>query len=258
MLLKKQQRKQKKFLKLLQRSNELSAISYKARRSFDDSNLVELKEPYQRGWIMSLDLIQEAKNRQDSFEMLQALDLVQEPYYTKSISEVRIARRSKNYREAVRELSIEYSKKYGAVVHHTTIGPKIHHIKESHYDLLPASLKPKFYRCEYQKKLWDGSYKAEISFANDIPEHYIKVKVSPYMITHARQPDPEIEREKHWVDAKMDDLRYQGYSSWSSDSKHYKEGALRMNTRDMIRKLRKGEIEDTQFFPEDKTRIDYW
>lgn len=245
-----QEKKYKEYLKIQRRLDEL----YQKRRK---AIKTPLKEPYQKGWIISFNLSKQALNRADGLIMKAVLDWISVDYTTNDVSQIRLARKFKSWKDFKFQMYTAKNRKGNVFNIKYDLGPHLKPITESQYDSIDQSLQKFFYRREEQITNWSGSNTfTKILYYSNIPEYYIEVKVSPNMITHTTKIDSEILKEEAFLEAKRYELEYNGdaagkYRNYGSSYPATKD---RTRTRDVTRKFLKGEVED---IPNEKIKREY-
>jgi len=235
MQLKKEDIKYKEFLKIQRKLDSL----YKKRRKTPKT---PLKEPYQKGWMISFVLCKEALNRKDGEVLKNVLEVVTVPYYTNDVTKIRIARKNKRWKDYINQINIAYGDRAKNKYYRTS--PEFKSLKVNHFEKLSAIEQQYFYKVEEQGV---GRYsKVHASFHIDIPDYYIEVKVYPNIITHSTIVDPEILRLESFLEAKRDELVNTGNASdkWRNYASSYPANKGRARFRELKQKFIKGEIED--------------
>lgn len=221
MLLNKQDKKYKEYLKM---EDELS----KLREQIYKLPLVPLKEPYQRGWMIYIKLREDISNRKDAGDIKNAIEIgYYESKFTNSVEEVKAVRAGKkSYTKIIKKkrFSVELT-------------PSRKMLSEKKYNDLPEKVKKYFVL-----DIFNDSYKKYGTklYHTTLPYYYITLKVKPNMITHQRQKGGELEERYAFLEAKLQDFWREKYNY----SKQYPRSKQRTETRDDIKKFIKGEVED--------------
>lgn len=216
----KYEQREKEFLKLSKRLNELYAELRKL-------PLKKLKEPFQRGWEISYKLRDDVAHRKDANQILEKLSLVF-PFSrkTNSVKEVRLIRRgAKGY----------YDIRNGKRVY-ISLGPPRKHLNQREYNKLDEAKKPWFIMEEVESEYYGGK-----RYRLYLPDHLLVLKVRPNMITHYYEKGGELEAEMDFVAQK---LRSYWEETHGGSTSRYPSGKKRAETRAIIGKYLKGELED--------------
>ena len=223
MKLDKQERRYKDFILCKDRFWEINNY----RRSMP---AVPVKEPYQRGWILYLDLRDDIKRRRDYPSIKRAFDLATVEARTRDVKLIKKIRSKKAYLPISRE---EGTRRLGFYEF-----PQLVKIRKSEYDNLLPSEK-KWYDLDSFEEKWAsfrGSY-----YRLNIPLYWIEIKVKPNIITHSYAINPALEKELAELKKKLDVYWKEFGHNYSTSYPAYKDRAI---MRDKIQKFKKSEIED--------------
>lgn len=219
----KQERRYKDFILCKERYWEIN----KLRR---EMSAVPLKEPYQRGWILYLDLRDDIKRRRDYPSIRRAFDLAAVEARTRDVKLVKKVRSNKGYLPFCRSLDVKKNNFYQF--------PQLVKIRKSEYETLLPSEKKWYELAPFEEKWasFRGSY-----YQLNIPLYWIEVKVKPNIITHAYALNPALEKEIAELKKKLDVYWIEFGVDYGSSYPAYKDRAI---MRDKIQKFKRGEIED--------------
>lgn len=191
---------------------------------------VPVKEPYQRGWILYLDLRDDIKRRRDYPSIKRAFDLATVEARTRDVKLIKKIRSKKAYLSISREVGTRRLGFYEF--------PQLVKIRKSEYDNLLPSEK-KWYDLDSFEEKWAsfrGSY-----YRLNIPLYWIEIKVKPNIITHSYAINPALEKELAELKKKLDVYWKEFGHNYSTSYPAYKDRAI---MRDKIQKFKKSEIED--------------
>jgi len=221
MLLNKQDKKYKEYLRMEKELDDLREKLYKL-------PLIPLSEPYQKGWLITIKLRDDIANRKDANDILKAIEIgYYKERFTNSIEEVKAVRAGKkSYSKIVKKKRIAIE-----------LVPSIKYINEKTYIELPDKIRKYFYLDVFNESYKKYGYKL---YQIKIPYYYITLKVKPNMITHTRQKGGELEERYEFLKYKLEGFWREKYNY----SKSYPRTKQRAETRDDIRKFIKGEVED--------------
>lgn len=198
----KYEKKYKEYIQKVKRLDEIRNLIMKA-------PLVELKEPYQRGWEIYVDLREDIKRRKDADLIRQVLRFITHPKYTRDPNLVSAIRKSKSYPEKFVDVN------YNPL-------PSLQPISEITYQKLPDNLKRVFYlTLEYNR--FTKSYIKR--YYTTYPSYFFVLRTRKNIITHRKDINPDLESERdelyRWL---YDSGRYfKGHSrTWRRD-KYYEE-----------------------------------
>lgn len=219
----KQERRYKDFILCRERFWEI----HRCRRTMP---AVPLKEPYQRGWILYLDLREDIKRRKDYPSIKKAFDLARVDARTRDIKVIKKVRSSKGFLPLCRSLDVKKTGFYQF--------PQLAKIRKSEYESLLPSEKKWYELAPFEEKwaAFRGSY-----YQLNIPLYWIEVKVKPNIITHAYAINPALEKELAELQKKLDVYWKEFGHNYSTSYPAYKDRAI---IRDKIQKFKRGEIED--------------
>ena len=232
MLLKKQEKRYRDYLKCNNRYWEI-------REQIRKMPAVKLDKPYQKGWVIYLDLRDDIKNRKDYSAIRKCFDLVARESKTRDVKVIKRLRGTKRYNKAYPLFKDNW---LGNIV------PSFGTIDEKRYSSLAPDEK-KFFEIDPEHAKW-VSFRGNRYWLN-IPHFWIEVKVKPNMITHHYQVNPALEKEMAELDKKLDMYRLEFGINYSKSYPAYKD---RTKIRDKIQKYKKGEIED---IPIEKVPLEY-
>lgn len=219
MQLDKYQRKHKLWLRLLKEEHDLW-------QKIKDLPLIELSEPYQRGWRVKFELREDIARSPMGPVIQSILDDHMGGWVTQNVNHVRAIRQGKK----------TYEHK-GKIIDLT---PRAHRISEAKYEELTREQK-KFFTLDigsedYRKRGYKRYYPT-------FPNYYLKLKARPNLITHKRQKGGELESELEQLKARIwysaEFIEFQ--TNYGTSYPRHKD---RTRTRDKIQKFKKGEIED--------------
>lgn len=197
----------KEYIKLQKEMNSL----YKELRKLP---LVELKEPYQRGWEIYYDLRDDIKRRADGYLILQAVKLGYNNGYTRQPSHVKNVRRNFPVKHPINPGKVKL---------------KINQI--------PEHLRKYFILDEYPKRETDTRY-----YILEIPRYWLVRRVRPNMITHIRDTS-HIDARMSQIRNEMSNTKFAKYYR-RSYGYHYPAEKERTYMRTELGKVVKGEAED--------------
>lgn len=227
MQLNKQDLKYKEYIKL---RNRLDKVYLELRKLVN----VELKKPYQSGWIIYYDLRDDIKRRKDYPMIKQILELGYPKAYTRNVKVIK-AIRSK-------ESTIKIKSRWGlhAISNYY---PKSNYITKENYDILQKQALniDKYFSLDSEYKTRSNRYR----YYCTLPQYWLVLKVKPNMITHRYLKGGALEEEEAYL---KDRLWYSGefisfHVNYGSSYPAYKD---RSKVRDKISKYMKGEIDDIE------------
>lgn len=233
MKLNKYEYKEKDFVELVRRRNELWAMKRRVPKR-------KLKEPFQDGWTLKIHLTDEAFRRLDGPRMHKVVEMVTIPYTTRDSAKISKIRKERSV-GAIKAL-FTFRDKDGNISYH---GPHTTHIKHNEWEKLDRSLQKLFYRTEHHYvSRWGGATYVDIRYTVDIPEQYLEVTVKKRMIHELQDIDPDLEKEHSWVEAQLEEYYRTGggYSRDIDDTRR----KIRRHTKDATKKILKGEIEEAE------------
>jgi len=221
MLLNKQDKKYKEYLRMEKELSDLREKLYKL-------PLIPLPEPYQKGWLITIKLRDDIANRKDANDILKAIEIgYYKERFTNSVDEVKSVRAGKkSYSKIVKKKRIT-----------TELVPSFRYINEKKYIELPDNIRKYFYLDVFNESYKKYGHKL---YQIKIPYYYITLRVKPNMITHTRQKGGELEERYEFLKHKLEEFWREKYNY----SKTYPRSKQRTETRDDIRKFIKGEVED--------------
>jgi hypothetical protein len=189
--------------------------------------LVELKEPYQKGWVIKFELREDIKRRDDAGIIQKVVNMSFYEGYTNKVDQVKAIRRGER----------KVLNKRGNWV---DLIPHRRGLSEKEYQSLTPQEQKYFSLDTLNDRYTKWGYK---SYIGRIPAYYLVLKARPNIITHVRLKGGELEAEYEQIRHRLywsGEFQefYVGYSG--SYPKHYG----RSQTRDKIRKFLKGEIDD--------------
>lgn len=225
MLLKKQELKYKSFLKAEKRLN-------KVRELLRNLPLRELKEPYKKGWIIVTKLREDISRRKDAHIIQEVLEnLYNIETTTRSLSAI------KAIRKGVFEVPYTDYKGRRSMI---SLFSKHNYISKEKYENLSEQAK-KYFTLDTSNELYVlHGFKRYYGY---LPSYYLILKAKPNIITHERLRGGELEKEEKELEVFLDEY-------WRTEfnySKQYPRHKDRTNTRALIQKFKKGEIEDIPF-----------
>lgn len=228
MLLNKHDLKYKRFLKLQERVDELW-------KEIQKVPLVKLKEPYQRGWIVSYELKPEIKRRKDVMVLQHIVDLTYQSYYTRKVQWVKVIRSGQ------KKVQIAKGKWHDLVPKRSGVDVKVYNKLtpqiQKYFDLDTLS--------ELYKKYGHKRYYAYI------PQHWMILKARPNIVTHERIIGGAVQKEH---DRLEQELRAYWRIMPGNYSVEYAKNHERTKQRALIQKFKHGEIDD---IPATKGRMVY-
>lgn len=210
---------------------------------------VPLTKPYQDGWWLNLELRPEVKRRQDAANLQLVMDLCMEKVRCKNPKLVAAIRKCKRVDQA------------RALFPHTAIflphyfsndHPHMKHIHEDIYKTLKPDVQRWFHLDRWESaKLY---HRGKNMYYPNIPEHFMKMKPRPAMVTHIREMDPQMQRREAELE-KITKAYWWHKSFHDGDyGRNYRHGPRRAFQRVELRKILKGEKED---YEQLKTIRDY-
>lgn len=192
-----------------------------------------MEKPYQNGWIISYVVSNNFNGSLLEKEELQAL--IDSNYgirYTKDVKVVRAIRTGVK--------TIKKKKKTSLV---SDYFPGSHYVKSD-----KISTKYKEYYIT-KKESWSSKefYKLQL------PDRFLKIKISPNIITHTRGKDRDLESERAFLYEKL--YHSSDYDSFLANyGKSYPKDKARRKIRDDINKFKNGDIDDIY---NDRTPLEY-
>lgn len=211
--------KYKKFLKLERRMDELSKELAKVPAR-------ELKEPYQKGWIVTYELKPEIKRRKDAPVIQEVANLTYGSTWIRRVEWV------KAIRSGAKKVLVKGNKWHSLI-------PGRHGVKVEEYNkFIPAVAK--YFDLDTLSDLYK-KYGHKRYFAT-VPQHWMVLKARPHIVTHERVMGGPLQKE-------YDRLNQEWYSYWATTSRgnysvEFPKNHVRTEQRSMIQKFKKGEIDD--------------
>lgn len=229
----KYEKKYKSFLKMQRRLDEIEDELKKL-------PLRELKEPYQKGWNISIRLRDDISRREDAHIIQQIIDLGwYKERYTTDLEAVKAVRKGlKSY------ICTKYKEPVSI-----SLFPLRKDLTEEQYNNLPEKIKLNFCLDDFSERYL--KYNRKYYYCH-LPNYYTELKVRPNIITHERLKGGELESEKDFLRGKLQEfyrIYYYGYKRINLKSE-------RRIVRDEIQKYKKGENED--IFLSKKQEYDYY
>lgn len=217
----KYEKKYKSFLKMQRRLDEIEEELRKL-------PLRELKEPYQKGWNISIRLRDDISRREDAHIIQQIVDLGwHKERYTTDLEAVKAVRKGlKSY------ICTKYKEPVSI-----SLFPLRKDLTEEQYNNLPEKVKLNFCLDDFNERYL--KYNRKYYYCH-LPNYYTELKVRPNIITHERLKGGELESEKDFLRGKLQEfyrIYYYGYKRINLKSE-------RRIVRDEIQKYKKGENED--------------
>lgn len=229
----KYEKKYKSFLKMQRRLNEIEEELRKL-------PLRELKEPYQKGWNISIRLRDDISRRDDAHIIQQIIDLgwYKEKYVT-DINAVKAIRKGlKSY------ICTRYKEPISI-----NLFPRRKDLTKEQYNNLPEKIKLNFCLDNFSERYLKYNRKYYYCY---LPAYYTELRVRPNIITHERLKGGELESEKDFLRDKLWLL----WNIYLRSGKRINLKSERRITRDEIQKFKKGESED--IFLSKKQEYDYY
>lgn len=229
MQLHKKDLKYKNFLKLERRRDELWEQISKV-------PLRELKEPYQRGWIVSYELKPEMKRRKDVAILQAVVDLTYGSNHIRKVEWV------KAIRSGAKKVLVKKDKWHSLVPGRKGLSP------EKYEKLIPAVAR--YFELDTLSDLYKKyGYKKYYAY---VPAHWMVLKARPHIVTHERVMGGPLQKE-------YDRLTESWYSYWSTTNSgnytvEFPKNHVRTEQRSMIQKFKHGVIDD---IPTGKIRLVY-
>jgi len=217
----KYEKKYKTFLKMQRRLDEIEDELRKL-------PLRELKEPYQKGWNISIRLRDDISRREDAHIIQKIIDLGwHKEHYTTDLEAVKAVRKGlKSY------ICTTYKKPLSI-----SLIPHRKDIKEEEFNKLPNHIKQAFRLDDFSERY--TKYNRKYYYCC-LPNFYTELKVRPNIITHERLKGGELESEKDFLRNKLWLL----WSIYLPSEKRVSLKSERRITRDEIQKYKKGEKDD--------------
>lgn len=217
----KYEKKYKSFLKMQKRLDEIN-------EELDKLPLRELKEPYQKGWNISIRLRDDISRREDAHIIQQIIDLGwYKEHYTTDLEAVKAVRKGlksyifTRYKEPI---SID-------------LFPRRKNLTEEQYNNLPERVKLNFKLDNFSERYL--KYNRKYYYCH-LPSYYTELKVRPNIITHERLKGGELESEKDFLRDKLWLL----WNIYLRSEKRTNLKSERRIVRDEIQKFKKGEKDD--------------
>jgi len=219
MELDKHEKKYKEYVRMQKRCDELW-------REIRKLPLIELDEPYQKGWIIKLELREDIRRRADGDIIQKMLDMSFRETTTTSVKHVRMIRQGK--------------KSYYVGNRHYSLFPPRQCISHETYLSLNPSEQKYFHLDRFSYGYLTKGHK---TYYGHFPEYWLVIKARPNIITHRRQKGGELEKEYDYLHHK---LYHSGeFSEFNINyGKSFPASKDRARVRDDIQKFMKGEIED--------------
>lgn len=214
-------KKYKSFLKMQKRLDEIN-------KELDKLPLRELKEPYQKGWNISIRLRDDISRREDAYIIQQIVDLGwHKELYVTDIEAVKAVRKGlKSY------VCTKYKEP-----HSISLIPHRRDIREEEFNELPNHIKQSFRLDNFSERYIKYGRKYYYCY---LPNFYTELKVRPNIITHERLKGGELESEKDFLRDKL----YPLYDIYYRRGRKVNLKSERRITRDEIQKFKKGEKDD--------------
>lgn len=225
MLTDKHEKRYKEYLATEKRYNEIW-------QQLRNRPLVKLKEPFQKGWEIYLDLREDIKNRVDYSSIKAAFDLVSSSVTTRNVSLIRRIRSNGRYDK------IQSENHLGNYKYRWAHLPSLSGIREDRTQKLSPDVKRWFSLDSYAEK-W-ASFRGHWYYL-DIPQYWIEMKVRPNIMTHQYLKGGDLEKEYEFLKSKLSLYWIEYATNYSSSYPAYKD---RAKMRAKIQKFKKGEIED--------------
>lgn len=219
MNLNKQEKQYKEWIGIIEEINRI-------REELRKLPLIELKEPYQNGWVLSFELRDDIKNRKDYNNIQKALDLVHYSIKTRNVKLIKYIRNHKNFS------NFNFNgKKY------ETIHPQLQLLREKQYNSLTEEIK-KWFTLDSENEKY-ASFRGH-KYKINIPRYWLEIRIKPFMITHAYQKGGKLEKRLQFLEDKWNSF-HQFFTNYGRTFPANKE---RLIVKRKINKFLKGEIED--------------
>ncbi len=194
----------KKFLKAEKRLNQIYDELYRAPK-------VAIKEPYQSGWTLSIKLRDDFARSVKGPIVQSLIDRFGRDNYTRNpklVSEIR-------KKPALQDVRALMNRNYHSYYHNDS--PYIKTLNREEFDSL--SPHEKTYFTYYKKEPVNSSWgRAQDCWDINIPYHYLVVKITKRMITHAKELDTALLSEKAELQKILAPYwRTSGYYDWRDD-----------------------------------------
>lgn len=239
----KQTAREKEFVALVKRRDKIND----AMRNMPKTKLAA---PYQRGWLLTLELSEGTLNRSNGYHvwgiterkresLAKALQVVLQETTTQDVAKIPLIRKSKSLEEVRPMFTTHHT--YGPYY----TGPGLRSLKPKEYEELDIELKAHFERRTRSGVLWNGTEYHEITYHLNVSDSSLKVKVKKNMITETDTIDPELIREGAWIEAKLEEY-YRHSPHWRGEYayKYNFRRAQRKHATDAVKKIVKGEIDE--------------
>lgn len=221
--------KYKKFLKLERKMDELW-------KQIQNTPSVKLKEPYQKGWIVTYELKPEIKRRKDSPILQEVVDLTYGSTWIRRVEWV------KAIRSGAKKVLVKGNKWHSLI-------PGRHGLDTKEYDALKPAVARYFdldTLSDLYKKYGHKRYYASV------PQHWMVLKARPHIVTHEYRIGGPLQKE-------YDRLNQEWHTYWSTHNAgnytvEFPKNRVRREQRDMIQKFKQGTIDD---IPTGKIRLIY-
>lgn len=223
-LLNKYELQHKKFLKAQLNLEQV-------RKELGDLPLQELKEPFQKGWEVTIRLRQDAARRSDADTMLEAIEIgYYKTSYISSLSHLKMLRAGEK----------GYWVNLGRQKLWRSFSPQTKRLKTKEYEILPERLQ-KFFCKHDDTSIVYGQIYTNIYYEVCLPEHYICLRARPNIITHFRLKGGPLEKKEAELKKFLDTYWREWFSNGKYGNKH---GRIRSEAKAQIRKVLKGEKEE--------------
>lgn len=232
-----QEKRNKEYLKLIQRRNEL----YEMRRN---SPRVEYDKPIQNGWRVYIRLKSDIFKRDEEKRnnMAEAVKICSHDTTIYKSDVVKAIRKTKSFFEA-RKIFTKYLLISNTITSVYT-GPDISTIDEKKFEKLKPSVAKYFYKSisEHTSR-WGGQKYTTVKYHLSLPYHYFEMRVSKNMIKYGKRDiDPKIEKEIEEIDQI---IRQRYFDIYTIGNRKYRDRYYkRKDEKTKIKKYITGEIQE--------------
>lgn len=183
----------------------------------------KLKEPYQDGWVVTLELNEEDERSKNGEAMSNAIINCVVSHWTRDGKRISLTRKDRKF--SVARKYFHYKNWRGELSYK---GPSLQRLKEKRWNQLHPSVQKYFTRVETDTvSKWGGATHTEVRYVCNIPDHDLDIRIKKNIITERSGINPILLQEEAWLDDQLEDY-------W-----RHSQGRRRYDITEHVRYLRK-------------------
>lgn len=192
--------------------------------------LIPFEKPVHKGWIVSIELRDDIARRDDASFLN---EVIKAAYSTRHIRNVKHVRMMRAGHKGFYYINRKGEKAWASFY------PGFKRIDQKDIDLMSAAIRKYFVLDSYNRYWWDRKY-----FVPILPRYWLVLKVRPHYVTHYIAKGGPLYQREAYLDDKIRQFEKAGISNYRRDRWAFPSGSYRADTRNVIRKFIKKEIED--------------